>query len=155
MLAGAFVRLENGKRESMVIGPDGRYRFPNVWGTVTVRCIARHSYVAETVEVTVNADRTIDFSLKHTGTPPYQGTVSTTPNLLGPADPTSLQSVTYLGRGERVIYDRRAGAWITTNAYLFSVRYEGADLEFQVNPEFGSSAAARQRGRKSTCTRRG
>ena len=31
-LAGAVVRLENGKRESVVIGPDGLYRFPNVWG---------------------------------------------------------------------------------------------------------------------------
>ena len=144
VLAGAVVRLENenGKRESMVIGPDGGYRFPNVWGTVTVTAMATPSYVAETIEVTVSADRTIDFSLKHTGTPPYQGTVFITPNLLGPADPTSLQSVTYIGRGERVIYDRRPGAWITVNAYLFSVRYEGTDLEFQVNPEFGSRGAA-------------
>ena len=142
VLAGAVVRLENGKRESMVIGRDGRYRFPNVWGTVTVTAMTTPSYVAETIEVTVSADRTIDFSLKHTGTPPYQGTVFITPNLLGPADPTSLQSVTYIGRGERVIYDRRPGAWITVNAYLFSVRYEGTDLEFQVNPEFGSREAA-------------
>ena len=142
VLAGAVVRLENGKRESMVIGRDGRYRFPNVWGTVTVTAMATPSYVAETIEVTVSADHTIDFSLKHTGTPPYQGTVFITPNLLGPADPTSLQSVTYIGRGERVIYDRRPGAWITVNAYLFSVRYEGTDLEFQVNPEFGSRGAA-------------
>ena len=110
VLAGAVVRLENGKRESMVIGRDGRYRFPNVWGTVTVTAMTTPSYVAETIEVTVSADRTIDFSLKHTGTPPYQGTVFITPNLLGPADPTSLQSVTYIGRGERVIYDRRPGA---------------------------------------------
>ena len=29
VLAGAVVRLENGKRESMVIGRDGRYRFLN------------------------------------------------------------------------------------------------------------------------------
>ena len=142
VLAGAVVRLENGKRESTVIGPDGRYRFPNVWGTVTVTAMATPSYVAETIEVTVSADRTIDFFLKHTGTPPYQGTVFITPNLLGPADPTSLQSVTYIGRGERVIYDRRPGPWITVNAYLFSVRYEGTDLEFQVNPEFGSRGAA-------------
>ena len=142
VLAGAVVRLENGKQESMVIGPDGRYRFPNVWGTVTVTAMATPSYVAETIKVTVSADRTIDFSLKHTGIPPYHGTVFITPNLLGPADPTSLQSVTYIGRGERVIYDRRPGAWITVNAYLFNVRYEGADLEFQVNPEFGSRGAA-------------
>ena len=85
---------------------------------------------------------TTDFSLKHTGTPPYQGTVFITPNLLGPADPTSLQSVTYIGRAERVIYDRRPGTWITVNAYLFSVSYEGTDLEFQINPEFGSRGAA-------------
>ena len=145
MLANVVVRLENGKngmQESMVIGPDGRYRFLNVWGAVTVTAIGPPSYVAETVEVTVSADRTIDFSLKHTGSPPYRGTVFITPNLLGSADPTSFQSMTYVGRGERVIYDRRPDAWITVNAYLFSVRYESATLEFQVNPEFGSREAA-------------
>ena len=122
--------------------PTGGYRFPNVSGTVTVTAMAAPSYVAETIKVTVSADRTIDFSLKHTGTPPFQGTIFVTPNVLGPEDPTSLQSVTYLGRGVRVIYDRRPDAWITVNAYLFSVRYEGADLEFQVNPEFGSREEA-------------
>ena len=89
-------------------------------------------------------DRTLDFDLEHRGIPPYRGTVFITPNLLGPTEPTSLQSVAYVGRGERVIYDRRPDAWITVNAYLFSVRYEGAVLEFQVNPEFGSREAARK-----------
>ncbi len=91
----------------------------------------------------MSTDRTIDFSLKHTGIPPYQGTVFITPNLLGPTDPTSLQSVTYIGRGERRVFDRRPDKWITIDAYLFDVRYEDAELEFQVNPEFGSREAAR------------
>ena len=89
MLAGAVVRLENGKRESMVIGPDGRYRFPNVWGTVTVKVIAVPTHVTETVEITVDEDRTLDFDLEHTGVPPYGGTVFISPRVIEPSDPTT------------------------------------------------------------------
>ena len=66
------------------------------------------------------------------------------PDILGESDPTSLRGVSYIGRGEREIFDRRPGRWITVNAYLFDARYAGRSLEFQVNPEFGSRAAARE-----------
>ena len=143
LLAGAVVRLENGGQESTTTGPDGRYSFPSVWGTVTVTVTAEPSYVAETVEVTVDAERTLDFALEHTGIPPFGGTVFITPDILDASDPTSLESITYAGRGERLIFDRRVNAWITVDAYLFDAQYDGPDLEFQVNPEFGSVEAAR------------
>ena len=143
MLAGAVVWLENGKRESMVIGPDGRYRFPNIWGTVTVTVMAAPNYVAETVEVTVAEDRTLDFDLEHRGVPPYSGTVFISPRVIETSDPTSLGSITYAGRGERRVFDRRPGkGWITMNAHLFDVRYGEQVVEFIVNPEFGSEEAA-------------
>lgn len=142
-LAGLRVLLENGEQQSATTDQDGRYRFSDVSGTVTVTASGEPSYITETVVVTVSADRTIDFSLNHTGIPPYHGTVFITPNILGPEDPTSLQDVTYIGRRPRVIYDRRPDAWITVNAFLFRVRYEDTELEFQVNPEFGSREAAR------------
>ena len=142
-LVGAVVRLENGKRESVVIGPDGRYSFPSVRGTVTVRAIAGPTHVTETVEITVDEDRTLDFDLEHTGEPPSWGTALDYPRIIEPSDPSTLQSITYAGRGERLVYDRRPDTWITINAYLFDVRYEDAELEFQVNPEFGSREAAR------------
>ena len=140
MLAGAVVRLDNGRQETT--GPDGRYRFLNVRGTVTVTVIARPSYVTETVEITVAEDGTLDFDLEHTGTPPYGGTVFITPRVIEPSDPTTLGSVTYSGRGQRSVYDRRPDAWITIDAYLFDVRYGGHEVEFRVNPEFGSEEAA-------------
>ena len=142
MLAGAVVRLENGKRESMVIGPDGRYRFPNVWGTVTVRAIAGPTHVTQTIEIAMDEDRTLDFDLQHTGVPPYWGTVSISPRVIEPSDPTRLGCITYAGRGERYVHDRRSAKWITINAYLFDVRYGGQVVEFRVNPEFGSIEAA-------------
>ena len=77
------------------------------------------------------------------GEPPYQGTVFITPDLLTSADPTSLRGVTYAGRGERLIFDRRPEEWITVNAYLFDVQYGSVEIEYQVNPEFGSREAAR------------
>ena len=141
LLAGAVVRLENGQRESTTTGPDGRYRFPNVSGTVTVTVTAEPSYVTETVEITVDEDRTLDFDLEHTGTPPEGGFNS--PRVIEPSDPTTLGSITYAGRGQRDVYDRRPDrGWITIDAYLFDVRYAGQEVEFRVNPEFGSEEAA-------------
>ena len=140
LLAGATVRLGDGP--STTTDPSGRYRFPNVSGTVTVRATSPY-YAAEVVELAVRADRTVDFALETEGIVPYPGTVFITADLIGPADPTSLESVTYAGRGVREIYDRRPAAWITVNAYLFRARYGNAAVEFQVNPEFGSREAAR------------
>ena len=126
----------------MVIGPDGRYRFLNVWGTVTVRVIAGPTHVTETVEIAMDEDRTLDFDLEHTGTPPYAGTVYITPRVIEPSDSTRLGSITYAGRGERRVFDRRPDMWITIDAYLFDVRYARQVVEFRVNPEFGSKEAA-------------
>ena len=140
VLAGAVVRLDNGRQQTT--GPDGRYRFLNVRGTVTVTVIARPSYVTETVEIAVDEDRTLDFDLEHTGTPPYRGTVFITPQVIEPSDPTTLGSITYSGRGQRSVYDRRPDMRITIDAYLFNVRYGEHEVEFRVNPEFGSKEAA-------------
>ena len=140
VLAGAVVRLHTGRQEAT--GPDGRYRFLNVRGTVTVTVTAEPSYVTVTVEITVDEDRTLDFDLKHTGTPPYGGTVSISPRVIEPSDPTTLGSITYAGRGPRYVYDRRPDMWITIDAYLFDVRYGEHEVEFRVNPEFGSEEAA-------------
>ena len=80
-------------------------------------------------------------ALRSVETPYYGGAPHF--NLFRPSDPTSLQSVTYIGRGERRVHDRRTKEWITINAYLFNVNYGHAQLEFRVNPEFGSKEAAR------------
>ena len=74
---------------------------------------------------------------------PFQGTAFMSPNVITAADPTTLQSVEYIGRGERVIWDYRVLDWITVDAYLFNASIGSRDVEFQVNPEFGSEAAAR------------
>lgn len=143
VLTGAVVRLENGQQESMTIGLDGRYRFQNVWGTVKITVTAAPTHVAETVEVTVDEDRTLNFDLEHTGIPPYHGSTAIWPQVIEPSDPTKLENITYAGRGQRRVYDRRPAMWITIDAYLFDVRYDGQEVEFRVNPEFGSEEAAR------------
>ena len=141
VLAGAVVRLDNGQQESTRTDRDGRYRFGNVSGTVTVTAMAEPSYVAETVEVTMDEDRTVDFALGHTGNPPFGGTVWITPDILGPSDPTSFRSVTYEGRGMEFFWNGER--WVTLDVYRFTVRYAGGQLEFQVHPDFGSQEAAR------------
>ena len=75
---------------------------------------------------------------------PFQGTVSISPDVITEADPTALRDIEYTGRGERVIWDYRVFDWITVEAYLFETQIGGRVVEFQVNPEFKSEAAARE-----------
>lgn len=140
VLAGATVRATPGT--TTTTGPDGRYEVRNLSGAVTVSVGATHYKVPETVEVTMDEDRTLDFVLEHTGNPPYEGTVWITPDLITPSDPSSLRSATLAGRGAREFWDRPAERWTTVDVYLFDARYGGVEIEFQVHPEFGSGEAA-------------
>lgn len=75
--------------------------------------------------------------------PPYSGTIFLTPNLITAADPSDYAGATYTGQGVRQMFDRRVNAYVNYNAYLFDVVYaNGQHVEAQVNPEFGSPAAA-------------
>ena len=98
VLPGVVVHLESWKRTYAVTDSDGRYRFPNVGGTVRVTAEAAFSYASRTVEASVDADLTLDFELEHTGVPPFRGTPWANRHILGPGDSTSLRSVTFAGR---------------------------------------------------------
>ena len=74
---------------------------------------------------------------------PFDGTAFVSPAVLTAADPSGLRPITYDGRGERRLFDRRVDDWGTVEAYLFTARLAAVDVEFQVNSEFGSQAAAR------------
>jgi len=77
--------------------------------------------------------------------PPFFGTIFIDPDIITPATPTRFVSAPYAGQGMRVMFDRRANAFIGLNAYLFVATYsDGLQIEFQVNPEFGSVAAAEE-----------
>ena len=139
---GATVWLVNGMEQSRTTDAGGRYRFPNISGRVKVTVDAP-GYRNQTAEVTVGSDATLDFTLKHTGIPPFQGTVWVTPDIIDASDPTSFRNVTYTGRGYRWFWDRRAEVWVEINVFLFNVEYADQQLEFEVHPEFGSVGAAR------------
>jgi hypothetical protein len=67
------------------------------------------------------------------------------PYALLDTDPTvSPVSVTYEGREERTIFDRRVDSNIKTNAFIFDVTWPGGNpTEFILNAEFGNKTAAR------------
>lgn len=140
---GALVQLKNGTEESTTTDARGRYWFSGISGQVQVSVSAQPSYRVQTAVATAGSDYALDFTLEHTEIPPFSGTVWITPEILGPDDPTSFGSVTYTGRGMREIFDRRVDDWITVNAYLFDVQFGDSTVEWQFNPEFGSSEAAR------------
>ena len=81
--------------------------------------------------------------------PPYRGTVYIDPDVITSSDPTTFESLTDAGRGSRKMFDRRINDWTTLNAYLFEARFDdGLTIEVQVNPEFGSTSAARDEADK-------
>lgn len=76
--------------------------------------------------------------------PPYSGTIFLDPDILTAGDPTTFVGLTDAGQGQRLMFDRRVNQFVALNAYLFVATYaDGLQIEFQVNPEFASVAAAR------------
>lgn len=81
--------------------------------------------------------------------PPFSGTIFMDPDIITSADPSTFDGLTYTGQASRVMFDRRVNDWITVNAYLFDAEFDdGLSSEVQVNPEFGSEAAAREQALK-------
>jgi hypothetical protein len=81
--------------------------------------------------------------------PPFSGTIFLDRDIILPSDPTAFVEIVENGQGERTVYDRRAEAWITINAYLFNASYEdGLSVEMQVNPEFVTVPEARAEAEK-------
>lgn len=75
--------------------------------------------------------------------PPYSGTIFLNPDIITTADPTTYTGITYTGQANRVAFDRRVNAFVTMNAFLFTVTYsDHAPIEVRVNPEFATAAAA-------------
>ena len=82
--------------------------------------------------------------------PPFGGTIFLDPDIITESDPTTFTGLTAAGRGSRSMYDRRANAFVTYNAYLFNATFNDGSrtVEVQVNPEFGSTEAARVEAEK-------
>lgn len=74
--------------------------------------------------------------------PPYQGTIFVAPDIYRDTDPSAFESLGYVGRGMRKMFDRREDRLVTNSAHLFQAEFtDGLSLEVRVNPEF-----SRQRG---------
>lgn len=71
------------------------------------------------------------------------GTLFVDPDIVTSADPSVFAGVSYAGRANRVMFDRRVADWVEHEAFLFDATYtDGFEVEIQVNPEFGTSDAA-------------
>jgi hypothetical protein len=81
--------------------------------------------------------------------PPFSGTIFIDPDIITSSDPTTFVSAPYAGQGSRTMFDRRVNAFVVLNAYLFNATFsDGRSAEIQVNPEFGSQAAAQTEASK-------
>ena len=52
----------------------------------------------------------------------FAGTIFIDPDIITDHDPTAYTSIIYSGQGERTMFDRRLGGWITTDPFLFDAR---------------------------------
>ena len=81
--------------------------------------------------------------------PPFNGTIFIDANIITAADPTTFRTLTPTGQGFRLMFDRRTATFNQVNAYLFNAMFsDGLTAEVQVNPEFGSTEAARVQAEK-------
>jgi hypothetical protein len=75
--------------------------------------------------------------------PPFDGTIFVDPDVITSEDASSFGTATYSGQGPRLMYDRRTNSFNWYDAYLVNITFADApSVEVQVNPEFGSAAAA-------------
>ncbi|MCK7592874.1 hypothetical protein [Pseudomarimonas salicorniae] len=83
------------------------------------------------------------FAVGAVAAPPYSGTVFLDPDIILASDPSAFAGLTPAGRGQRQMFDRRVNVFASFDAYLFQAAYsDGASVEVQVNPEFGSASDA-------------
>lgn len=76
-------------------------------------------------------------------TPPYEGTIFIDPDIITASDPNAFRSMVYAGQEMRNMYDRRCTCFANYDAYLFDAVYaDGLPIEVEVDPEYGSIAAA-------------
>lgn len=69
--------------------------------------------------------------------PPFHGTIFISPDIITASDPTSFIGLTYQGKDQRQMFDRRVDDWVTLEAFLFDAEFnDGLSIEVQVNPEF-------------------
>jgi hypothetical protein len=75
--------------------------------------------------------------------PPFSGTAFLHTGIITEADWSAYTSMTYAGQASRWVFDRRVNQWLFQPMHLFNASFaDGLASEVQVNPEFGSQAAA-------------
>jgi len=70
--------------------------------------------------------------------PPFDGTIYITGDIITSADPSYFNGITYSGLESRQMYDRRnGGAWINIQPHIFDATFsDGLTIEIQINSEF-------------------
>lgn len=87
-----------------------------------------------------------EFTKLNLTSPPFDGTIFITGDIITQEDPSLFQSLSYSGTGVRTMFDRRnGGRWVTLEPHLFPTIFsDGLTTEIQINPEFSAEEAAIQ-----------
>lgn len=83
------------------------------------------------------AEKSVSKPASPASRPPYRGTIYVAPEIYRDSDPSAFESLKYVGRGERKMFDRREDRSVTNNAHLFEAKFAGGlSLEVRANSEF-------------------
>jgi hypothetical protein len=75
--------------------------------------------------------------------PPFFGSGFVDSDIILATDYSYYESIGYVGLEDRLVFDRRDNAFSIKSMHIFDATYaDGLEIEVQVNPEFGDSAAA-------------
>lgn len=84
-----------------------------------------------------------DFNALTLNSPPFEGTIFVTGDIITAQDPSLFESISYGGTAPKTMYDRRnGGGWVTLEPHLFPTTFsDGLTTEIQINPEFNLESA--------------
>ena len=77
--------------------------------------------------------------------PPFGSTADTVFDIIQASDPSTFTCLTYIGREERQIWDKRVEDEPVVDTFVFVSQYsDGTTIQIALNPEFGTVEAARE-----------
>ena len=138
---------DEGSEVTITATPDEGYNFIG-WDGITE--------TSSTITIKLNNDISIkalfdaiieaneyNYNQVSISSPPFGGTIFITGNIITSEDPSTFETIKYIGAETRVMYDRRnGGAWATLDPYLFDTTFsDGLKTEIQINPEFSLDQA--------------
>lgn len=128
-------QFDKGESITLTALPDSGWFFINWGGQVTSQTNPTSIIMDGNKSIYSNYNRIGAFCNENYN-PPFSGTIYVDSDIITEEDHSTFISLSYTGRADRLMYDRRYG-WVTLKPFLFPAKFDDSlSIEIQVNPEF-------------------